>query len=351
MKKRLHWIDICKGVLIILMVLGHISNIAGKHGIDDQDLKKCIFFASIYGVFFMQAFFILTGYTSNFEKAIHEYLISIGKTLVLPWFSFSLVMYIFRGFDSWYVINNQHFFFLFEDFWFIHALVMSKIVYFFIRKYINKDLLRFTLLLGLTIIGFASFGAEANGNYESYYHVNNYLHIKDFCCMCIFLWIGDYLRRSQKMDMLLDRRINIYIIISLYMLGHVIRIYTHFNGGEIPVLSPVVLSHGTNIISVYQIPAFLYFTIFGSLSCFSLCKILKNSNFFEYFGKHSMVVYCVHFLFLELFVDIISIVVYPSGLIHAAIFTFLVLMLTIGACACVNKILEHKPFCYIIGRF
>ena len=201
MKERIHWIDIAKGVFIILMVLGHISNMSGSQGIDNTLLLKCIFFASLYGCFFMQGFFVLTGYTTNFEKSFKSYIISNIKLLVIPWLSFSIITRLLSHivFNKPFVesITGDSYFFLFEDYWFIHALLFSKIAYFFIRKYLKTDLFRALVLLFMMVIGFYSIVYYYRLGYENPYHVNNYFHYKDFLCMAFFLWVGDFIKRKE----------------------------------------------------------------------------------------------------------------------------------------------------------
>lgn len=74
------------------MVYGHTIQIPIFHGVNGDYLSKYVFFASIYTCFYMQAFFILTGYTSNYAKDLKQYFLSMGKTVVLPWLSFSLIV-------------------------------------------------------------------------------------------------------------------------------------------------------------------------------------------------------------------------------------------------------------------
>ena len=89
--KRLPWIDVTKEVLILLMVVGHIINKASNSGIISTYLLKCFSLSSLYTCFFMQAFILLTGYTSNFEKSFKDFATSLVKTILIPWLSFSVI--------------------------------------------------------------------------------------------------------------------------------------------------------------------------------------------------------------------------------------------------------------------
>lgn len=353
MKERIHWIDITKGLFIILMVLGHIPNMSGNLGLNNTYLVKCVFFASLYGCFFMQGFFVLTGYTSNFDKEFKPFLLSNIKLLVIPWLSFSvitrLLSHVFFNQPFFDEINGEKYFFLIEDYWFIQALFFSKIAYYFIRKYIKSDLGRFVILLCMTIIGFYSISYYYNLGFENPYHVNNYLHYKDFLCMAVFLWVGDYMKRRD-----IIKRIKwwgYFCIIIVYLLGHGFRAYGKINGFEIPELTPVILSHGGNIVSISQIPAYLFYVIMGCLSCFGIVKSIKECKFFEYYGKNSLIVYSIHFFLLTTYISLLSQIIIPDCLFKAVLFTFIVLILTLVSCVPVVKALSYKPLSYLIGKF
>lgn len=70
MKERLNWIDSTRGLLIMFVIIGYIP----LGGISEPHVNGCI--ASfydlypLYGVMYMSAFFIITGYCSSFEKNI-----------------------------------------------------------------------------------------------------------------------------------------------------------------------------------------------------------------------------------------------------------------------------------------
>lgn len=353
MKERIHWIDVTKGILIILMVLGHIQVVSGDHGIDNSDLIRCIFFSGLWGCFFMQAFFVLTGYTTNFEKDFKSYFISNVRTLVVPWISFSIITrvlgHLLFNQPFYDEIGGVRYFFLIEDYWFIHALFFGKIAYYFIRKWVKLDVVRFSLLLVMTIVGFYSISYFYSIGVDKPYHAYNYLHFKDFLCMTIFLWVGDYLKRKNLLEKLLKGKYYAFILF-LFLLGNAFKFFSKTKGFEVPALTPVILSHGGNITSIIQVPAFLLYAITGSLSCFGIARLINKSSILEYFGKNSLVVYCIHFLFLDIYITLISSFLLPLGIINAILFTFIALIMTLISCIPFIKLLQYKPFSFIIGK-
>ena len=81
MDNRLDWVDIYKGIAIILVVFGHSNSpITGY----------------IY-LFHMAAFFFISGYTTNFNsRSTTSYIINKIQTLVIPFFVINLAFYLFR---------------------------------------------------------------------------------------------------------------------------------------------------------------------------------------------------------------------------------------------------------------
>ena len=78
---RIHWVDIYKGLAIILMILGHTSSPINNY---------------IY-LFHMSAFFFISGYTTNFEKyTFTQYLNKKFVSLIVPYLSINIIYFIFH---------------------------------------------------------------------------------------------------------------------------------------------------------------------------------------------------------------------------------------------------------------
>lgn len=82
MGKRIAWIDITKGLLIILVVLGHSSI---------QDLP-----AVVINSFHMSAFFVLAGITYRNENLVFKsFFIKKFRALLLPYLMFALILLLY----------------------------------------------------------------------------------------------------------------------------------------------------------------------------------------------------------------------------------------------------------------
>ena len=120
--RRIEWIDVLKGILIILMIMGHVPNLARRMAYDDTNYHYFYIILAVYGCFFMQTFFMLTGLTTNFNIPFRKFAIKQLKQIVLPYISFCIIAktigLIFFN-DSIYVkVAGQSIFFIYEGYWF-----------------------------------------------------------------------------------------------------------------------------------------------------------------------------------------------------------------------------------------
>ena len=81
MKKRIEWVDVFKGIGIILVVIGHTTSPIGAY---------------IY-LFHMAAFFFISGYTTSLEKdSLKDYFLKKVKTLLIPFFTINILFIFIR---------------------------------------------------------------------------------------------------------------------------------------------------------------------------------------------------------------------------------------------------------------
>ena len=118
--RRLEWMDVAKGIAIILMVVGHTT------------IPKCI--SDFIWAFYMPLFFIASGWLTNWNKTTPgDFLYNKSKNLLLPFIGYSLIVlcvkccFLSRGGISYlfhWLYNGWEGFAL----WFIPVLFISLIV-------------------------------------------------------------------------------------------------------------------------------------------------------------------------------------------------------------------------------
>lgn len=84
MKQRIGYIDVAKGILIMCLLYGHSYIYGGFVGVDEEAMHLLGKTSKIYGCFFMQTFFFITGFCSSFNQVFWEYLWKCLKTILIP---------------------------------------------------------------------------------------------------------------------------------------------------------------------------------------------------------------------------------------------------------------------------
>ena len=95
--KRLTYIDRVKGILIICVVLAHAAMSIGMMGYDYPYV--CYPFnvtTFLYVGIFMQAFFLVSGYVSNFKKDFKTFILRNIQTIVVPLLTLGFIKQVFE---------------------------------------------------------------------------------------------------------------------------------------------------------------------------------------------------------------------------------------------------------------
>ena len=145
MKERVHWIDIAKGIAIVLVVIGHV--VSSYHGsglyIDNQMFN---FISQFVYSFHMALFMILSGYLVNLGKKKEG---SKGKRILqviinygIPYVVFSAVWVLMKMIMSSHTnssVSMKAILFIpiypISFMWFIYALMIMQII----QVFVNAD--------------------------------------------------------------------------------------------------------------------------------------------------------------------------------------------------------------------
>lgn len=140
---RSNWMDIAKGITIMLMVLGHSS------------VPHCI--AVFIWAFHMPLFFVASGWTTNWEKrTFFEYVLHRARTLMLPFVSYSIIVCLLLSHhSSWkgfgYLLSHG-----WEGYplWFIPVLFIASVINRAVYE-VKSTGLRLIIILLLAMVGVA----------------------------------------------------------------------------------------------------------------------------------------------------------------------------------------------------
>lgn len=276
-KKRLEWVDIAKGIAVILMVVGH-------------EVKNQSIIALIFS-FHMPLFFILSGYTSGTVLTWEKFSRKLRSTFTKVWL-LAVVMVILLGIEYW--IFSPH-----------EAPI----------QFVNSSLLgifwgsnipaRGISNVGVMWFMFVFFWSKVLFNFLQVVFPNRYNGV--------LLGILSYLMYITMGNQLhwLPQALDVVPIAALFMWsGHVLRqIYDKYRHYE-PIIVAIAFIYWiaciqNNIyieLSCRHYPYFVFSfieAIFGTIVFDYLSKsfsVNKVGSSFQYIGRHTLAILCIHHL-------------------------------------------------------
>lgn len=327
MKQRLYYIDIAKGLLILLVVWHHIPYEA--HNSAFSSFTSWIFKTQFcYVSFFMPAFFILTGYCAQFKQSFRPFLIKNTKTLLLP----VIIFYFLNGVAS-FLLHRGEFcvakevivFLKSGGAWFVPALFLAKLGYWMIVRFIADNRyvwITLFLLMGLGAVLYTKF--------------NEYWYMWHAASLMIFLRIGEKIKELN-----LSKRHGIVTFI-IYM--GIVCCFVTFNV-PIPRLSY------SSMVNVYNMFPLLVMATSASISLIVFCKQLQRNKVLEYFGKNTLVVYLAHNTILATSITAMTHIYIPTSSIGYILLPIVVFTSTLFLCTLLVKLFNLRWMKWCLGKF
>ncbi len=332
-KERLHYVDVTKGLLILMVVYGHIYGqaIGVKNVAVDYIHQSCNLFVSFY----MPCFFVITGFCSNFNRPFHNLLISSFKTIVLPGITLStLIMMAQRNltFNAFTGLGKDILFFG-GRYWFLSALFVAKMLYWMCIRYHQN--MRYVLCVLSFSIGYVL---------SIYYHGREYWWFVHALLLMPFLEIG-YVMKSFKIPSIRVLSVVFGILLVLTI------VFSHFGllridyYYHVPGITQKLLNNNFTML----VPLVLL-SVVGSLWLIGVSKVINSNKALEYLGRNSLIIYCIHGAILS---KSISLIIFGKNLsiIGFSIRMIIVYLLTICASCLIAYILNQKYLKTIIGKF
>lgn len=281
--ERLKYVDVAKGLLIILLLVHHVPSTSIRIGITNQAVYDAQALGNLFVSFFMPCFFVLTGYCTNYNKSFYTFLIGSIKGVVLPALFFTAVFCGLWHIDRWAVFARRILIYG-GDYWFLSSLFLARILYWAINRYCNKT--------GVLIISVFSFCLgfllrQLPKEYEVWYFVHALF-------LMPYMSLGHYLR-SENIDM---KRLK--WAIPVFVISFAITILLSFYGilhKDSSFDVPAITYSFMNLDYSTIVPLVLL-SIFGSLTLIYLSMKISASTFLEYVGRNSLVIYCAHIMIL-----------------------------------------------------
>lgn len=337
-KERIHYIDVAKGILILMVIYCHAC-LAMKfvdHPFNGYIQKSNIAFAPYY----MPAFFVITGFCSNFKKPFADFIMVSIKTLVLPAISFMLLYLILGCNFDWMSIKEcgRSLILYGGNFWFLPCLFVGKLMYYVLsRHFTGKKLALVCTMFFIVGVAINPFPRQ----YEFWWFAHAVI-------LMPYLGVGQYLRNTDLSFLnhyMLFSFAYVFILITTALFSHIGLIQT--DDGYIPMIVKQV--KGLNVTTVLP---YILISLSGSFMVFAVSLKINANSVLEYLGRNSLTVYCAQALALRLVYPHIGKLISPSDSYMVCFIVFTIgFILTVGLCSSIAYIMNIKYIKVLIGKF
>lgn len=292
-EKRLSYIDISRGIALILVVFGHLFKLG-------SNTSRWIF------SFHMPIFFIISGYVTNTEKynCFKDYFIKKLKQLILPYFGCLLfgfiISIIIKDWRSGVLSLNaleQAFYYtqpeLFHvgQIWFLVVLFNTSIAFYFIDKFITSKIDNKKKLLVIILLIFVALIALG-------YCLKNPIKLFEFSRLPFKI---DLLPMSLFF-MLFGKFLKKFLIIDYFISDKIIKLSSMLLFLTINIVCGVLINGYVNICDCIYDNIYVYIiaALTGSLFIIILSSILYNFKPLKFYGKNSLFMFSIHSMLLYL---------------------------------------------------
>ncbi|MGG3307313.1 acyltransferase family protein [Paenibacillus lautus] len=322
--KRIDWIDVLKGLAIILVVLGHSPAL---------HVRTYIF------SFHMPLFFFISGYLFSIIKYdnMFQFIKRKSLTILVPYVAFALISIVSLSVlhDANLTIKEYAFDFINstrnqipfnEALWFLTALFVIEVVYYLGLRFIkNKYILLFICIaISFTVYFFKNGMAEPPSLPWSLDQAFYYL---------IFFSIGNTFRDFRIDKSVLNFIISIGIALNILFL-----------------IKPQFIGSAINLIpnSIYSFFASTLVAIIGIVAFIGISKVFADSKKLQLIGENSLIIFALHlplaFVIVDKLVIMLNLNLQPNNF-GGIMYSLLTLVILSPVVYVINR---YTPF--IVGR-
>lgn len=333
MSKRVAWIDIAKGIGIILVVLGHNVNTGSS-------LFNYIYF------FHMPLFFFLSGYLFKSEKYpnVRKFVVDKFKKLLIPYLVFgivSIMFFLIKNSSSncikELVLSMRTRLPFNEPIWFLTSLFLVELMYFILDTKIKNGSIKGLILLITSSIAYKSVNSPClpwTLDTAAYY--------------ILFFYIGSLMNRHDIINKVLsvynEKRINKKLLICNISIitALVLNVISY-------IKAPMIYSF---IIPGFYIGNFIMSVIIamsGIIMVIIVANVFCEERILIYLGKNTLFILCVHNPLRDFIIQPIlvknNVWINPDNYSLGIFYTILLIIISIFLSQLCNK---YCP--YIIGK-
>lgn len=271
-KVRINWIDLYKGILILLVLVGHISQ--------NKYINTFIY------SFHMPAFFFISGYLYKTKK---HFIKQKFKSIMIPYFFFSLLTYIYwvlierklrnqtqnifgtgfnillmRGGNDAYVYNIA--------LWFLPCLFFIEVIYYLIRNLIRREKICDIFLIVCSILTTYAF-TFLKTEHRLIFSLDTVLITIGFYAL------GNLFKITKILSKKIDKKFIIGIAVNLFFLVIVSKYYGRYD------LNNLIIN---NVLGLWLCACL------GIMLIYMVSKLFNNNLWIEWLGKNSIIILVLH---------------------------------------------------------
>ena len=314
---RIEYLDIAKGIGIILVIIGHCISMKSYMG------------RFIY-TFHMPLFFFIAGLCFNETRYTFSiFLTKRIRQLIVPCIFFTLLLclgaeYIMGKHDFMNLDNH-----LPSTLWFIPILFLAEILFYVVCKLIKNDIIRITFIVSL---GFA-------GYYLKKYNIDLPYSLTAVPVSMVFYGVGYYIKKYIGIENKIGKKNNIYIFILsvvsiiLFLQFTKIRTDLHYNIFFHPIENYICAFIGIG-------------GLFSISHLISIGSINIIKNFLLYCGKNTLVIMSIHLFYLNVYRHLIR----PLIKNMEMLFYNSMEQIFMWTLVCFSIWLINRKFAWIIGK-
>lgn len=274
LKKRVVWLDNVKLICIFFVMVSHL---------------ECTprIFRLFFTPFFLTAFFFASGYVYKDMSSFAELIKKKARALLIPWFWFGL----FNIVTSQILTFNEHASLKEElihnllqvrgygdRMWFIAALFMAHIPFYFLVKYCNRNK-RLIISVIMFILTFV-YSFFVDGSLFPWGTNNLPWHLEYIFVVNFFMVMGyEYKKLDESTLEKYDTNTNKVLLLCIYLFLVLLNYYADYAQSDVFIISTVMT---------------IAMQVSGVALCVEAGKLLLRNKFFSYVGMNTLIYYGLH---------------------------------------------------------
>ena len=316
--KRIEYIDLAKGICILLVVLDHISGYGyfsnGNYPMND-----------IFEQTRMPLYFILSGlFFKDYPGGIREFLLRKFNRILVPYLFFMMLyLALVKAVD---LLTGFSLGEIWAPLWFLLCLFWMNVIFataYYIAKRFCPNELESEVILGICMLSIGIGG---------YYLGHLPLRLGTAMTCMPFLWVG----------YLLNRKLHFFGLKIGYgwalLVGIVLLVLLHY----------LYVGENRFYINSYSTPLALIYVsgVLGTLAVLLLSRVIKWLPVISYIGRYSIIVLCTHMPIMKALILAVSLLpasstpaLWSSNAVQSMVFLLLTLACSMACCWFLSKYL------------